>query len=160
MGRPRLIQGLRIAISALSATFCVVLVAIWVRSYFHSDTAMRPTQTRLIRVESRQGQIALVSERRLLPARHWIRFAKPVIEENRAFWKTLVPRQKYLGFRFAWNAREVGIVMPLWFPVLITIVVSVLPWIHWSKRFGLRALLIVTTIFALLIGLFVALGRR
>ena len=49
---------------------------------------------------------------------------------------------------------------PDWFLVLLAAMAAVAPWIHWSGRFSLRALLIATTLVALVLGLAVYVPRK
>jgi hypothetical protein len=51
--------------------------------------------------------------------------------------------------------REIGWV-PLWAAVLAIATIAAVPWIRWSKRFSLRTLLIATTLAAVVLGLIVA----
>jgi hypothetical protein len=41
--------------------------------------------------------------------------------------------------------------IPYWFLAILSIALTVAPWIHWSKRFSLRSLLIATTLIAVLL---------
>jgi hypothetical protein len=50
--------------------------------------------------------------------------------------------------------------LPQWFPVLIFAALTDAPWIHWSKRFNLRTLLIATTLVAVVLGLVVYVARQ
>jgi hypothetical protein len=47
------------------------------------------------------------------------------------------------------------VMMPTWFPVTVAAILAVTPWIRSSKRFGLRTLLIATTLVALVLGIIV-----
>jgi hypothetical protein len=43
--------------------------------------------------------------------------------------------------------------MPTWVLIVATVTIGVIPWIHWSKRFSLRTLLIAITAVAVVLGL-------
>ncbi len=57
-----------------------------------------------------------------------------------------------LGFRVGDGVLRSEIVVPHWFLVLLSAAFAAAPWIRWSNRFSLRALLIGTTIVAVLLG--------
>jgi hypothetical protein len=48
---------------------------------------------------------------------------------------------------------------PHWLPALLLASVAAAPWIHWSRRFSLRTLLITTTLVTVVLGLIVAVLR-
>src|SRR5262245_40931623 len=61
MDRPRLIRGLRIAWSVAGWILCVLLIALWVRSYWWADTFSFPiTSTHLLGVGSDQGGMTAI----------------------------------------------------------------------------------------------------
>jgi hypothetical protein len=153
MDRPYLIRGLRVAVSAVSGILCALQVALWVRSYFWSDSFMRYTSTQLIRFESQRGQIGAVATNRTLPSRRWVRLTRPANAELFGLTTVLFPRPRTLGFNPARNAKEIGVAVPLWFLVLLTAALALAPWIPWSKRWSLRTHLIATTFVALVLGL-------
>ena len=49
--------------------------------------------------------------------------------------------------------------VPHWFLLGIVATLAPVPWIHWSKRFSLRTLLIATTLVAVVLGLVVYAAR-
>ena len=133
--------------TALSLTACVLLVALWVRSYWWFDSF----------------GVSFGGNRA-----HWlgsgcgaIRYGYPFTPKGPGVgWKTYdtparewVKRERrtpsFLGFR--WPRYPI---MPHWFPVLITAMVAIAPWITW--RFSLRTLLIASTLIAVVLGIVVA----
>jgi hypothetical protein len=56
-----------------------------------------------------------------------------------------------------WSVGDGSVMMPYWFVVAVSSVFSVLPWI---RRFSLGTLLIVTTLFAMMLGLAVYAARN
>jgi hypothetical protein len=48
--------------------------------------------------------------------------------------------------------------MPYWFLILLTATATAAPWIHWSKQFSLRTLLIATTLLAVGLGVIEAMN--
>jgi hypothetical protein len=69
-------------------------------------------------------------------------------------------RESGLRFQVLRYGGEPIVLIPLWFVVSIVGVVAALPMIRWSNRFGLRTLLIATTLVALVLGLVVYTARR
>jgi hypothetical protein len=61
----------------------------------------------------------------------------------------------FAGFKVINDKRETGVQFPYWFAVMMLVICPVVPWIRWKHRFSLRALLIATTIVAILLGLIV-----
>jgi hypothetical protein len=55
-----MLKYLRIAVTALSLTACVLLVALWVRSYFYMDLLEKKTNTQLFQINSQKGSWALI----------------------------------------------------------------------------------------------------
>jgi hypothetical protein len=59
------------------------------------------------------------------------------------------------GFCTGETATGYAIMVPHWFPTMAIAILAAIPWLRWSKRFSLRALLIATTLVALVLGLVV-----
>ena len=153
MDRPRLIRGLRIAVSAVFGMLCVLLIFLWVRSYSWTDDlwVRVPNSGMATEFVSLGGQVGVV----ITPSAKrspWIRETKPVPDNLRSMWNVLLPRRNVLGFMFAWKANTIGIGLPNWFVILTGGTLATAPWIHWGKRFSLRTLLIATTLIAALLG--------
>jgi hypothetical protein len=155
----RLDRGIRIAASVTCWIVCGLLIMLWVRSYWWSDTVMGPTKTRLIRFESRRGQVGAVATNRILPAQQWTWISRPTNLALRDVLTVIFPRQRFLGFNSIWNSKVVGLAVPLWFLVLLTGALSAAPWINWSKRFRLRTMLIAVTLIAFVLAL-IAIASR
>jgi hypothetical protein len=138
-------RKLRIAWSVGCAIACVLLLVLWVRSYWWEDQALvpRPGGTVIV-LGSGHGQLALgrVANNFLT---EWI-----LLQEKAGYYN-----QTYLsGSSGYWQ-------VPHWIPMLCTAVSSVLPWIRQLKwRFSLRTLLIATTLVAVVLGLIVYAARK
>jgi hypothetical protein len=63
------------------------------------------------------------------------------------------------GFVAKYNGEGYLILVPIWLPVLLTALLGVAPWIKWSRKFGLRTLLISTTFLAVVLGMIAWLDR-
>jgi hypothetical protein len=165
MTRPRLIRGLRIAWIVACGILCVVLVALWMRSYWQFDLVLvRFSASNDLRLVSSRGRVAscisepssgrVTGDFRISPSAYmtssaswWISgstFSSLAGELERNF--TPVPRRTNLG---GVDGRIV--VVPLWMAVASSGSLAALPWIHWSNRFSLRTLLIATTLIAVVL---------
>jgi hypothetical protein len=152
-------RKLRIAWSVGWGVVAVLLVVLWVRSYFWSDIFMRPTPARVWNFKSEYGRAGVIVENRVLPVatHHLIRQSRPTNEEARSILKVFLPTGARFGFQLAWNKQQVGAVTPLWFPTAVSIFCTVAPW--FAPRFSLRTLLVAMTVVAVLLGMAVWFAR-
>jgi hypothetical protein len=150
MERSRLLRLVRIAVTALSLTACVLLVALWVRSYGDLDGFVRAFG---IAWASHDGAMQLVypadltadpNEELAVESTMTMQHVEPVPIK----WTV----DSY-GFRF-WRS------WPLWivdisyaYAVVLFGTVASAPWIRWSRRFSLRTLLIATALVAVALGI-------
>jgi hypothetical protein len=119
----------------------VLLVALWVRSYWWNDGIIGGgTQFTIIDIEW-----GVVAFERIAPNRgepeSWHLFHNPITHDSGG-----------LGFR--WDAFANGwlVAVPVWLPTTISAAIAVIPWMRWTKRFSLRTLLVATTAVALFLG--------
>jgi hypothetical protein len=61
--------------------------------------------------------------------------------------------------KIEWRKYQLEIETPIWSPLPLLAVLGIAPWIHWSRRFSLRTLLIATTLAAVLLCCVVRLSR-
>jgi hypothetical protein len=149
-----MLKYLRIAVTALSLTACVLLIALWVRSYRRGVTAwVQPTAARSVMFGSRWGRLTLCMEpgfaRRFIRVTHSIDDESPPMDR-----KAFEFRRRYvvnddggLGWLRGYSRT---VIFPHWFAVALVGVVAVAPWLRW--RFSLRTLLIATTLVAVGLG--------
>jgi hypothetical protein len=135
-----MLHYLRIGLTALSLTACVLLVALWVRSYWFRDRVEgRLSQSTLFNAWSMEGQLScLVTDGQ----GHWRFSSTPVLDPQ-------LPMSAM--FKIGWDNNRPGSVVlycPNWSLVLILATLAAVPWLPWSKRFSLRTLLIATTLIA------------
>jgi hypothetical protein len=149
-------RKLRIAWSVLCGIACVLLIALWVRSYRYVETVLcKFSDDVLIYAGSLPGELgfSIVSEESVEP---WIVYKQP----SEKWLKGVGDRwleQTWGGFRI--DIDNAGIMAPYWFLVSIFATVGTLAWIHKLKwKFSLRTLLIATTLVAVVLGLIVWLG--
>jgi hypothetical protein len=143
-------RKLRIALSAVCGIVCLLLVVLWVRSYWWADTlkggVYRPV---VLFLHSSNGRIALLR-----------------VANSNPSWRALSdrPSAQSSGLHGApmWQYGkkpngEWYVVVPQWFPVLVTGTLVAAPWLRW--RFSLRTLLIATTLVAVGLGVAVMVLR-
>jgi hypothetical protein len=151
-----MLKYLRIAVTAVSLTACVLLVALWVRSYRYSDSIpiKQISSGKSLAVNSSRGRISV----QLKTTPQWWNNVK-----SRA---VFVPEKGYeikgeSGYfdgdgralqTTSLNAIDQGV--PYWFVVLMFSTLSAVIWL--PRRFSLRTLLIATTLVAVVLGIVVA----
>jgi hypothetical protein len=157
MNRPRLFKGLRIAFSATCGIVAVLLVVLWVRSYWWQErcSVQLPSSQRLSAMSMR-GQIS---------------FRKHISNVDGFF---RISRRIQIDSVFDNLARESGqsveslkrkppdyhlsfLVVPHWFPALAAATLAAVPWIRW--RYSLSTLLMAMTLVALVLGVTIVLSR-
>ena len=151
-----MLKYVRIAVTALSLTACVLLIALWVRSYYVADAITGyTTNNNSILLSSFWGRTLLSIgppiQRRLAVGAD-IRHSKYAVGE----WIAVPQEVTTSGFGAHWGDNGIVIMSPLWFLATLAGVVAVLPWV--ARRFSLRTLLIAMTLVAVALGLVVALS--
>jgi hypothetical protein len=160
MESSRLLRLLRIAVTALGLTACVMLVALWVRSYWCGDRIIKRDPTGFLIIGSLRGNVEL-SEVKMPQANstaaQWS-IASTSAAKEQHFVQLAEPDYSVLGFHFIRRPSNVAMVLPLWMPLTAIIGMVAILWIPWSRRFSLRTLLIATTLVAVGLGIVVALS--
>jgi hypothetical protein len=142
-------RNLKIAWSVVCGITCVLLIALWVRSYWHVDSII----SKFGLIGSVQGSFVSTSLFRLSPTdtHEW--------EFDGHSYEVTFPESTFLGFYFVGDASGWIALVPQWFVVFAAVTLAAAPWVLWSKRFSLRTLLITTTLVAVVLGLIVAMLR-
>jgi hypothetical protein len=150
MNRPRLIRALRINWTAFCGIACVLLVVLWVRSYWRTDVIEIRKSQYLFTIASANGKIALEN------------FDMTNVKGDDFAWaeggswsyssgSPLSPAAP--GFPYLYYSR---FVVPNWFAIVLLALLGTLPWQPWLRwRFTLRTLLVATTLVAIVLGLLV-----
>ena len=146
----RTFRYLRIAATAVSLTACVLLVALWVRSYTWCDIfCLRIDGPHDQRLQSLDGKLTYDGRGPLAIKKRFEWIVHPAALWRRSeHWAT----KPVLGFQWSRDGYPRPMI-PHWFPTLIFAVLAAAPWLHW-RRFSLRTLLIFMTVAALLMGAF------
>jgi hypothetical protein len=140
------LKYLRIAVTALCLTACVLLVALWMRSYSRFD-ANRGMFSAMGRVYINGATINLEPEDLL---------TEPEVQVYQTRFGTSV--LAVLGGRVKISMARPDAVLPYWALTLLAAILATVPWLPWSKRFSLRALLIATTLVAVGLGMIIYLS--
>jgi hypothetical protein len=150
-------RKLRIAFSAACGVLCLLLIALWLRSYRWNDQfSIHLSDSRVIGPNSFSGRLSFgictsPDAKFMWPAGL---NSEPIINQPP------VPNFSF-GRMTGTPPRTVDFVwVPYWFLLLLATAVGVSPWIRWSQRFSLRTLLIATTVVAVVLGTVVYAARR
>jgi hypothetical protein len=141
-----MLKYLRIAVTASCLTACVLLVALWVRSY-----------SWLNRLRVGNNAIAAESGRLIVNDVYNISRTEPELMSSYS-------RHAIFGdYVDIWNAPRgalvavgVGTSVPIWPFVAVGAAITVVPWIPLKRSFSLRTLLVATTLVAVGLGILVA----
>jgi hypothetical protein len=139
---PKPLRYLRIAWSVMWAILCLLLVALWVRSYWRHDFICFYGRTN-IGIESQQGN--------LLPFVQQFGGAEGKWKFNSTPSDPASPTFRHPAF--TWNNQLPSYfftAIPHWFISVCAAVFAAVPWIRW--RYRLRTLLIAMTLVAVALG--------
>jgi hypothetical protein len=147
-------RKLRIAFSATCLIACVLLIVLWVQSYWLGDCYSVQIKKTWFSCSDLRGCIVLTcfdaTKRSDIHAGYsWGRAPRQRLDNN-------FPVHFY-GFYFKKSTSGLGLVVPVWFLMVVSIGCAVAPWLSW--RFSLRTLLIATMLLAIVLGLSVVLSR-
>jgi hypothetical protein len=137
-------RKLRIAWSVAWGVVVLLLVGLWLRSYWRADLlgGYSPS-TFIFGAGSRQGTLGA----------EWQPDAASFLRIRQ--WKTIsLPLGTAPAVQFYCHRTPQGTItisVPIWFPVCLLVLVASLPWMPWPSHFSLRSLLLATTLVALVL---------
>jgi hypothetical protein len=144
---------LRIAWSVGCSVLCLLLIALWMRSYWRLEILEKRTGLQAVQVSSVKGRIAIGH---LDPRATIGRCYLNVVAGNSADWRK---KGGVLGFAYYHDGWITALIAPHWLPAVLSAALAVIPWISRSWRFSLRTLLIGMTVVAVALSLIFALSR-
>jgi hypothetical protein len=146
-----MLRYLRIAFSVTCGIACVLLILLWVRSYWIDDALSLPTEgtTMLCSIEGRVFMQRLRQQKIDPSGWRWTASELDELPEDFGSGPTLYYHS---------NSANTWAGVPHWFAVIVAGTLGGLPWIRW--RFSLRTLLITTTLMAVVLGLIVYACRQ
>ena len=134
---------LRMTVSSVCVVACVLLIVLWVRSYWRSDSAIMSPH----RITSFNGRIVFSSD-----GWYYGEDSRLYCELGRS--PEAAPTQWFKNTGLVWQYPS-AVAIPYLCPGLLLAAVAVAPWLRWSNRFTLHTLLIATTLVAVVLGLIV-----
>ena len=138
------LRYLRIFWTAACGIACVLLVVLWARSDLKWTTVVRVCQNDCVGLSSSWGDITFFKAD--APPNEqpgtWLMFDRNNTISLLPFPSTWIP-----------VAKTGNVILPYWFPVLLSTALATAPWIRW--RFTTRTLLIATTLVAVVLGVIV-----
>jgi hypothetical protein len=137
-------RKLRIAWSVGCGIVCVLLIVLWVRSYWRTD--ILPIRSNRA-VMSAQAKILTVAINQTPTNSPQFFFSTKQVLPLNPF------KHSFLGFGYEPMPIVPAVSVPYWAPILLAAVFGGAPWLRW--RFSLRTLLIATTLVAVVLGLIV-----
>ena len=148
---------LRIAWSVVWGLACVLLIVLWLRSYWRFDSFdFCLDGNRGHWLGSVSGE--LTYERPVdfagVHGLSWTTYDGSAEE----WLKTETPHNSIMGFRWGSDGTNTYPIVPHWFVALLLAVMVTLPWLTW--RFSLRTLLIATSLVATTLGTIAWLAQR
>jgi hypothetical protein len=148
-------RKLRITWSVGCGLACVLLIALWVRSYRWYDIGGYYSTVGSLSLESQHGKVKVYTA--IGHARGGGFVGGTVYDKD----NRNGPRLERWGFGHSLlRPFDIYMAMPHWLPVLLLAASAIVPWIRRIKwRFSLLTLLIATTLVAAVLGLIVAVFR-
>ena len=142
-------RKLRIAWSAGCGILCLLLIVLWVRTRYATETISGPLPgSASFGLVARDSGVGLVVVP-ITPDEHRIWTAHTLPFMDKVPWSVDVA----LGFvEYRKTDETFSIRVPCWSLMVLCAVLSVAPWVAWSKRFSLRTLLIAITLAAVVLG--------
>jgi hypothetical protein len=144
-------RKLRIAWSVAWGVLCVLLIALWVRSYSGTDSAMYMGLANFLDVNSVRGRVIVHYGENGSPRDSEFSWGS----EPGIFTYSDIPTDHTFWIDNSLAFGEFIAAIPHWSFVSLFAIVGALPWISKVKRFSLRTLLIAMTLVAVALGLIV-----
>lgn len=148
------VRYLRIVVSVACLVACVLLLALWARSYSWADTAsVRFAGSRTYLLQSIDGKVrCATSATRGNVGVHFRKQRPEAVRESEEGLPAVAGlRATRVDEQLAWR------VVPHWFFSALLVFVAAIPWLQW--HFSLRVMLIATTLVAVILGVFAWLAR-
>jgi hypothetical protein len=161
---PRVVRAIRIIASAMMLSIGGLFIVLWIRNFWRADVVWAPLPGGghvLLASQDGQTELALNLPSKATGASRMSRQsssgwgAQSYAATPKSVSQILLARAKPIRYRRMWNGRELNMIAPYWFLVPLTWLLAVAPWIQWSTRFSLRALLVATTLAAMALGIYV-----
>jgi hypothetical protein len=158
-------RKLRIAWSVVCGIACVLLIVLWVRSYWWYDMLVLDLHSRMVGFGSFRGEFVHSLFNVTPPPDggnfHWVNRSEyitaatefPLVRNGR-------PAETTLGFGWFTGVDWHYLFVPIWLPVVSTAALAIILWLPAFHRFSLRTLLIATTLVGVVLGLSVYVASK
>ena len=144
-------RKLRIAWSVAWGVVAVLLCVLWVRSYWKCDYVECVSKDLVLRtIASNYGVVSVTNNFVGVPG------------VTTFGWKYESRESTKQRPDFRWtrtSSEKPPVYIHYWIMISIAAALGTIPWIHWSKRFSLRTLLIATTLVAVGLGIIMWMSR-
>ncbi|MEX2309518.1 MAG: hypothetical protein WD738_18095 [Pirellulales bacterium] len=150
-------RKVRIAFSVLCGIFCLLLVAMWMRSYSKNDDLRGMVGQRVFNVQSLRGELGIGLWAWQFRPIQWRVSSETVDESFERLWPPVKDKRplSIIGIRWQKFPNDMTMfVIQFWALALVSAAIAATPWIFW--RFRLRTLLIGMTLVAVVLGVAVA----
>jgi hypothetical protein len=152
-----MLKYLRITVTALSLTACVLLVALWVRSYYTIDVFQyRISAQHVFGIGSHSGQCNASKFLSNVWPKTWGYFHHEVVSPLETDTDVAFDLSPVLIVQ-RWGPNNITIFSPHWLVASLFMVIAAVTGLRW--RFSLRTLLIATTLVAVTLGVVIYLAR-
>ncbi len=156
---------LRKVATAMFLMFSILWAVLWLRNFWLADVAWAPLPG--------QGYLAFASQQGQMELSLYLPFASTPVPQRQTsarwgvqsytatgdnLYDVLLPRVKLLRFRRYGSiprTYDLNAMAPYWFLLPVTWMLAAAPWVRWSVRFSLRAMLIAMTLVAVALGVYV-----
>lgn len=154
----RVFPYLRIAWTVFFGVLAVLLCVLWVRSYWHTDSLTQVDNNGILkRMGTNSGTLFL----------GWVDFktsptiSPPDVTDGWEYqeYDSEPMRGASPSWSCAWGPTEAIVAFPAWLATLLSLALAVAPWVHWSKSFSLRTLLIAITLVSFALGVIIYLTK-
>jgi hypothetical protein len=125
-------RTLRIAFSAACGVVCLLLIVLWVRSYWWNDVVFRLDPANKVTTLGSSYGAAYFARMVLTP------LPGDLPPRTPHGWKISSTEANELQKKFAWEFTpgKVIVMFPYWIPVVTFAILAATPWAAWSKRFS------------------------
>jgi hypothetical protein len=151
-------RKLRLVWSVMFAIATMLVIALWVRSNWVQDRLFCPAGGKeVVEFDSAAGVVWVQESEALSMMKLNQHFYQFKLDDKYLPFVHGLRQKTFMGFaRFEENIgmgiMERTTVFPHWFLALVLAAVAYVPWLPWSNRFGLRTLLLGTTLVAVVLG--------
>jgi hypothetical protein len=152
-------RKLRIAWSVVCGIACLLLIVLWVRSYWWYDMVQIKTSWRLLQIHSSCGHAGLCQFNFGRNPSTSAQMAKEDIDDIYSGCGGRHAIRPAGDLKLPFGSNVSTITMPQWPAIVFAAACTAFPLVHWSNRFSLRTLLIATTLVAVVLGLIIAVLR-